>query len=191
MRVIEKTIYQFDELTDSAKEKARNWYRRACDEDTFWSEIVIDMAKEAGNMIGFDVDEIYWRGFWSQGDGACWTGSVRYAAGCARGVAREFPADTELQHIARRWQVLQRRNFYRLRGSVSANDQYMRTSADAYRADDADPVGESDVDQLVSDFAGWIYRALEAEYDYQNADEQVDESIRCNEYEFDENGNRA
>lgn len=142
-------------------------------------------------MIGFDVDKIYWRGFWSQGDGACWTGSVRYAAGCAREVARGFPADTELQRIARQWQVLQRRNLYRLRGSVSANDRYMRTSVDAYRADDLEAIGEDDANQVVSEFADWVYRALEKEYDYQNADAQVDESIRCNEYEFDENGNRA
>lgn len=32
---------------------------------------------------------------------------------------------------------------------------------------------------------------LEREYDYQNADEQIDESIRCNEYEFTEDGRRA
>jgi hypothetical protein len=37
----------------------------------------------------------------------------------------------------------------------------------------------------------WIYRQLEREYDYQNADAQVDENIRANEYEFYEDGKRA
>ena len=191
MRVIEKTIYQFDELADAAKEKAREWFRGSAD-DNWWSESVIDDAKRIGALVGFDVDGIYWRGFWSQGDGACWAGSVRYAAGCAREVAREFPADTELQRIARQWQVLQRRNFYQIRGSVVANDRHMRTrSADVYRADDAGTVDECGIDQLVSDFADWVYRALEKEYDYQMSDECVDEGIRANEYEFDEDGNRA
>jgi hypothetical protein len=36
MRVIEKTIYQFNELSDEAKSTARNWYR-SCD-DGFWNE---------------------------------------------------------------------------------------------------------------------------------------------------------
>jgi hypothetical protein len=36
----------------------------------------------------------------------------------------------------------------------------------------------------------WVYRRLEAEYNWLQADEQVDESIRCNEYTFDEDGNR-
>lgn len=184
MRVIEKTIYQFDELTDAAKEKAREWFRTASAHDIWWSESVIDDAKRIGAMIGFDVDEIYWCGFGSQGDGACWTGSVTYSTGCAAAVARECPQDAEIQRIARAWAGLQRRNFYQVRGKVSANDRYMRTSVDAYRAED-------DANQIVSDFADWIYRSLEKEYDYQMSEECVDEGIRANEYEFDEEGNRA
>ena len=180
MRVIEKTIYQFDELSDAAKEKAREWFRGIADD--WGAESVIDDARRIGALIGFDVDEIYWRGFWSQGDGACWTGSVAYSTGCAAAVARECPQDAKIQRIAREWQELQRRNFYRVRGSVSANDRYLRTSVDA------DPV---DINQIVSDFADWIYRALEKEYEYQMSDECVDESIRANEYGFDEDGNRA
>lgn len=37
----------------------------------------------------------------------------------------------------------------------------------------------------------WIYRALEAEYEYQDSDGQVDETIKANEYEFEEDGSRA
>ena len=189
MRVIEKTIYQFDELTDAAKEKAREWFRGIADE--WGDECIIDDAKRIGAMIGFDVDKIYWRGFWSQGDGACWTGSVTYSTGCAAAVARECPQDAEIQRIARAWQDLQRRNFYQIRGGVSANDRYMRTSVDAYRADDCDVIDEDDASQIVSDFADWIYRSLEKEYDYRMSDECVDGDIRANEYEFGEDGKSA
>ena len=34
----------------------------------------------------------------------------------------------------------------------------------------------------------WLYRTLEREYNDLNSDEQVDESIRTNEYTFTENG---
>ena len=98
-------------------------------------------------------------------------------------MARECPRDAEIQRIAQAWRDLQRRNFYQIRGGVSANDRYMRTSVDANRADDAN--------QIVSEFADWIYRALEKEYDYLMSDECVDGDIRANEYEFDEDGNRA
>ena len=37
-------------------------------------------------------------------------------------------------------------------------------------------------------FADWIYRQLEKEYEFNMSDENVDESIRINEYEFDETG---
>ena len=190
MRVIEKTIYRFDELTEAAKEKAREWFRGIAD-DNWWSESVIDDAKRIGALIGFDVDDVYWRGFWSQGDGTCWTGAVTYSTGCAAAVARECPQDAEIQRIARAWGDLQRRNFYQIRGGVSANDRYMRTSVNAYRADDREVIDGDDASQIVSDFADWIYRSLEKEYDYQNADEQVGEAIRANEYEFDEEGGPA
>ena len=38
MRVIEKTIYTFDELNDKAKENAREWYRRGL-EYPYWGEV--------------------------------------------------------------------------------------------------------------------------------------------------------
>lgn len=38
MRVIEKQIFTFDELNDSAKERAREWYRRGL-EYPFWDEV--------------------------------------------------------------------------------------------------------------------------------------------------------
>lgn len=38
MRTIEKTIYKFDELSDSAKERARGWYRSGLDYP-WWDEV--------------------------------------------------------------------------------------------------------------------------------------------------------
>ena len=181
MRVIEKTIYQFDELTDAAKEKAREWFRGIGDD--WGAESIIDHAKHVGALIGFDVDRVCWRGFSSQGDGACWAGSVTCPAGRPSAVARECPQDSEIQRIAQAWRDLQRLNFCQIRGRVSANDRYMRTSVDVYDKDGAN--------QIVSDFADWIYRSLEKEYDYQMSDECVDENIRANGYEFDEDGARA
>lgn len=41
------------------------------------------------------------------------------------------------------------------------------------------------------DFADWIYERLSDEYDYQTSDSAVEETIRANEYEFDEDGERV
>jgi hypothetical protein len=75
-RVTETTVYQFDELSDEAKEKAREWYRQGNVTTRFWSECTIDDAKEIGKLLGMDIDNIYFSGFWSQGDGACFEGKT-------------------------------------------------------------------------------------------------------------------
>ena len=59
----------FDELSDEAKERAREWYRQGNCDDSFWSECTIDDAKEIGKYMGMNVDKVYFSGFWSQGDG--------------------------------------------------------------------------------------------------------------------------
>ena len=50
---------------------------------------------------------------------------------------------------------------------------------------------EDDVIQLLRDFADWIYRRLEEEYEYQTSEEAVAESMAANEYEFYEDGSIA
>jgi hypothetical protein len=72
----EITVYDYDELSDKAKEKALEWFARSSDDD-YWSECIIDSAKEEGKQYGFDIDDIRWSGFCSQGDGASWTGYVK------------------------------------------------------------------------------------------------------------------
>ena len=41
------------------------------------------------------------------------------------------------------------------------------------------------------DFAQWIYDGLEAEYEYRQSDEVIDEAMIANEYEFTEDGELA
>lgn len=68
----------------------------------------------------------------------------------------------------------------------------MKVKASELKDDALDlAVDEDSINQIVSDFASWIYRALEKEYDYQMSDECVDETIRANEYEFYEDGEPA
>jgi hypothetical protein len=50
---------------------------------------------------------------------------------------------------------------------------------------------EGDIADIIIDINKRIYKSLEAEYEYQTADEQVEEGIRANEYDFDEDGDRG
>lgn len=77
MRTIETTIYTFDELSDTAKEKARDWYRNGF-EYPWWSEVqtslktfcdgfgvkVLDYEMGGrGAHISTDADNSHFRGF--------------------------------------------------------------------------------------------------------------------------------
>lgn len=69
------TVYKFDELEGRAKEKAAETLRDWATDHEWW-DAVYAIAKEDGAKRGFEIEDIRFSGFWSQGDGASWTGSV-------------------------------------------------------------------------------------------------------------------
>lgn len=73
-----ETAYKWEELSQTAKDKARHHYIENFTYD--WWDSVYEMAKEDGLEKGFRIDDIYFSGFWSQGDGASWIGQVDICA---------------------------------------------------------------------------------------------------------------
>lgn len=69
------TVYKFSELEGRAKDKASEKMREWITNHDWW-EGVYECAKEDGAKRGFEIEDIRFSGFWSQGDGASWTGSV-------------------------------------------------------------------------------------------------------------------
>ncbi len=203
-------VYQFDELSDEAKEKAREWWRRGQDGDTFWSECVLDDAKEIGKFMGMDIDNIYFSGFWSQGDGACFVGAWRAGEVQADKLKEYAPQDKELHRIVDQLAELaskypdgyfkvKHRGHYSHSGCTSfdvelpnAREEELEYGSPEYKQVQVE-IGEDEESliELARDFMNWIYRTLEKEWEYQNSDEQVDETIRANEYEFLETGELA
>jgi hypothetical protein len=187
-------LYDFDELSDTAKEKVREWFR-AGNLDYAWWDSTFDDAKTIGTLLGIDVDDIEFSGFWNQGDGARFSGSYEYRKGAEKAVREYAPLDTELHAIAKGLTAIQRRYFYQLGARVTFTGRYCHegcTSIDVWDKRDCDTDltdAEETVSELLRDLMRWIYRMLKAEYAGLQADEQVDESIRCNSYTFDEDGN--
>lgn len=194
MRTVEKDVFEFSELSEQAKEKARAWYREgALDYD--WYDCIFEDAKTIGELFGLYIDKIYFSGFWSQGDGASFTGSYKYRKGAAAAVKAYAPQDTELHRIAAELQKIQARQFYKLEATISSGrSRYCHENSVDIEVAHADSIyrdigdtGEALADTL-RDYMRWIYRQLEKEYDWLNSDEQVDESILANGYEFNEDG---
>ena len=69
------TAYKFNELDERAKSKVRNWYCENAMHHEWWDS-VYEEAKHDGDKLGFEIDDIRFSGFWSQGDGAHWTGRI-------------------------------------------------------------------------------------------------------------------
>lgn len=209
--IIETTAYKFDELDDSAKEKARDGYRQFVFSDNNDWDFIYEDADRMAKLMGIEIStspvklmngkfreklDIYFSGFCSQGDGACFEGHYAYQKGAVKAITAECGgSDKTLIEIATGLQRVQRRNFYRLGATVTHRDRYYHAySADieTYRSDDVDVSSDDhdDVVQLLREFMDWIYSQLEAAYEYQISDEAVDESIIANEYDFEENGAR-
>ena len=70
----EQTEFIYEDLSPKAKEKALMWFSETLDYE--WWDGTYDLAKEDGKEKGFDIEDIRFSGFWSQGDGASWTGRV-------------------------------------------------------------------------------------------------------------------
>jgi len=209
MRQITKTIYKFDELSPEAQEKALDSYREN-DLTYEWWESVYEMVEQAAKLIGIELNKksvplmnestrhdpaIYFSGFYSQGDGACFEGTYKYAKGAVAAIKKEFPTDETLHRIATDLQALQAREFYQLEAVVTHNDHYYHYNSvdiEVYRSDDQYrnllEGSESGVTEALRSFCKWIYTSLQNEYEFLTSDEAVKESILANAVEFTEDG---
>ena len=184
-------VYEFKELGDEAKEAARQWWRELSQHDEWW-EYVYEDAKTIGSLMGIDIDAIYFSGFWSQGDGAQFKGSYSYSKGSVAKIKAHAPKDEELHRIAEELYKFQRRFFYTAEARITTNGHYSHSGCTCIDAGDQhgdlNSADEIELTVMLRDFMDWIYKQLELEHDWLNADEQVDENIRSNDYQFTENG---
>lgn len=187
----------FQDLDIQAKELARSWYREGAF-DYEWYEAVYEDFLKVCSILGISIhrnnnsNNIYFSGFASQGDGACFEGTYHYAKGAVKNIQTYAPTDKSLQAIARSLQAVQRRNFYRLSANIVHRGRYCHegtmdiTIYDCPNADDEEALTET-----LRDLARWLYKQLESEYDYLSSDEAVDEAIIANEYYFDADGRKV
>ena len=190
--IVETIVYRLDELADRAKENARAWYREgSIDHD--WFESVYEDFERICVLLGIRLDSrpvrlygggtrrkpcIWFSGFWSQGDGACFEGRYSHAKAASRQIRKYAPQDHELHRIADALQSIQRRNFYQLHAAVSHRGRYYHEQSMTIDVERQSPGGqdptedaESAATEALRDLARWLYAQLEREYEYQTSDE--------------------
>ncbi len=209
--IVETTVYPLNELSEAGRDKARSWYRESAFEDD-WYDCIYEDFETICSILGVHLKTrpvrlfgggtrakscIYFSGFWSQGDGACFEAQYVHDKDTPRKIRAHAPQDTELHAIADALQAAQRTNFYRLRADITQRGSYCHEycMAISVERDSATSQGmtagaEDAVITALRDLARWLYRQLEREYDYQTSDAVVDEAIIANRYTFTETGRR-
>lgn len=203
----EKTEFKFGELSERAKQKAREKYTSGDYLVDEWWDGVYEDAVRIGQMLGIEIGattrvstkgrnytttNIWFSGFGSQGDGACFDGDYSHAPDAVKDITAETN-DEELLRIAQQLTTMQLTQ--RLQGleyftaAIHAErNNSIRTEIRDWGVDEVGEVDEKKFQRLMSDFADWIYARLEDENDYLYSDEYVDERLSENDCVFDESG---
>ncbi len=208
-QVIETTVYNFNELNDKAKDKARSWYREGAF-DYEWYDFVKTDFESFLEAVGFKNVSSQFSGFWSQGDGAS------FDFKCVDFTKLLTPPEidqVEYGAILNDWLTENGgliRKARRIAGSIHAESckngygSHYCHSKTRYVSMELDAGGVRDflnlqavVTKLENQFtllcrflADKYYSNLSDEWDYLNSDDAVGESIEANEYTFTAAGKR-
>lgn len=193
MRVIEKMVYQYAELNDKAKEKARDWYRECVAQD--WEPDLGDAATCLG-FLGFTVDtdtsgriDIGYSIGYTQSDFANFAGNWKAEDVDMAGLQEYAPVDEKLKAMCVRAMTM----LLTWPTSCGYIGREARGGTFVDWADERPDGGSNDelfdsLKGLAADACSWLYDQLRTEYEFRTSEEQLTEGIEANEYEFDEDG---
>jgi hypothetical protein len=209
-------VFKYEELSDSAKQKAREWYLGMDGGlDYEWWDSVYDDFVEVCKILGVELADdpvrlmgggvrykprIAFSGFGSQGDGASFEGCFRGKLDMVEKIKEYAPLDEDLHNIAACLYV----DFVEpynatCRVDISTTGRYSHSHTMRFEFNDfensegeweqmEDRGRETVVENNLRWLADWLYTRLEKDYDWLTSDEVVAENIIANGYEFDENG---
>jgi hypothetical protein len=175
MRTVTKTetIYQFDELTEGAKNKARGWYASGGLVYEWWKFICEDAARIGLEIVGFDLGN-------RKGLKGHLTVSVRE---CCTRIMKEHGKECDTYILAANWGMnWEKFNQEMERAETEGNEEEVLRLEEEL---------EEDQVEFQQALLEEYFVLLNKEYEYINSNESIDENIRCNGYEFYEDGTIA
>jgi hypothetical protein len=167
-----RNLYEFQELNDKAKDKARDWWRKSSTGEEWWEGVYDDAEGIGLKITSFDT-----------GRSNHITGQfIEGATDCSDKILQNHGEECEthgtaLAFIAEREQALEQEE----------RDEY---------GDFVDEWGvDSKLDEIEGEFLKELLEeylsTLKKEYEWLMSDERVEDAITCNEYEFTEEGKIA
>jgi hypothetical protein len=213
----EQSTYHYNELPDSAKDVARRHYIENWIYDD-WYDYIYEDAKEEGASKGFQIEDIAFSGFWSQGDGAMWIGDVELPEFITHFLPESIGRECWLWLMQDGW-LEDRINVYRtshhyshsncmgvtsittvgndeedvLRAECILKGAPIDTLYNLIVADTACPIkGIEDLEEFVlekaREYADMIYHRLRDGYEYECSEGQISECYDANNILFNEEG---
>lgn len=170
MRQACKTVYTFEELSESAKDKARDWYRQGFEYS--WSEENHDSLKAFADEFGLSNIKFEYGG---------------YSTYCTATIN-----DDDIAQLSgvRLWKYLNNNHDMDklTAGDCPFTGYCMDESLMDHMREFMQKPDSRDYEDLIADCLSKWAHDCEADFEYQYSDESIDESITINEYEFTENG---
>ena len=192
-KIIEKLAYEYNELSDKAKQKLKDRYCEDCTDMLYFEvEFEVESLETILEEMGFSNPKIAYSGFWSQGDGASFTcDKWQYKKGMLTNIKQSYPTWESLHLIAKELQSLSKKTGYTLEFSIyRTNHRYCHenTVACDFGYNEYDEKIQEYVDYAVKWLCKTLYNSLEKSYYDTTSDEAIADFYTANDYLFDENG---
>ncbi|MDP9047204.1 MAG: hypothetical protein M3N14_03650, partial [Bacteroidota bacterium] len=207
METIQLILYEFAELSDKAKEKAVKEFADINVNDD-WYAYTIEDFKNICETIGITVNtkKTYFRGFYSQGDGSTFQAivnipqlveAVKYHHWKEYAPTLEF--GFTIPDLDKRLIKLIQNESLDISPKITGVERWYSVTADLsynlpYTHHQYSRI-ETELEKLeawlqtVADILNrYLYKSLQAEYEYQTKEETVMEAIEVNEYQFTTDG---
>jgi hypothetical protein len=168
MKTVKVNVYKFSELSEQAKEKARNWWREGGLNYEWWDYFYYDAERIGLKITSFDLDR------------------NRHAEGDFLLAANEVAANIFKEH-GEQCETYKTATQFMEEWEPVFND-YMDENGVNYESE----MLEGHLMELEEEFLSSLLEdysiMLQNEYEYMYSDEYVNETITINEYEFTEDG---
>lgn len=197
-------LFQYSELSESAKQTARDWWFSCRDETDY--ESVIEDFKHIAEILGIDFkthsvklvsgktryDPNIWYSLgYCQGDYAAFEGTIRYRKGMAKAMRSYASQDEALHAIADDLAALFKRSLYRDVFVVTYSDYYgAQVEPSEYDWSDGAADRSNEARDIVKRLNSWLYDTLRKEDEYLSEEEQIADAMAANEYTFRADGRR-
>lgn len=211
-----KEIFSYDELSEEAKEKARNrWREHALDYE--WWDYVYEYAATSGDYLGLDIRQrtvktmgggtrkdvsIYFSGFAHQGQGAAFDGEWHAHKVDLKGLKKHAPKDKDLHTIGKTLAAIAKKYPDAYAACSAYRNVNQRVEAELWvdHSDETHSTAEweaiearerevcEQIEEAITGFSHWIFRTLEQEHDYRLSDEAIEEDLQAQGEIFTEDG---